>query len=155
MKKFKENINSNCSFCNDHPETVVHLFGHCIHIRKLWQDISRFIIEHIYEDVLRCTAWILVLQGPCKVIRIPYNWVNDPLHLPVGSPIGNYFGTNILKTKKYFYTIYPDYSNFLPMKSRKFHWNFVNIIIANQHEVKATCKGFLPLKERRTKMQRG
>uniref|UniRef100_A0A8C8LLL7 Reverse transcriptase zinc-binding domain-containing protein n=1 Tax=Oncorhynchus tshawytscha TaxID=74940 RepID=A0A8C8LLL7_ONCTS len=41
MKKFKENINSNCSFCNDHPETVVHLFWHCMHVRKLWQDISR------------------------------------------------------------------------------------------------------------------
>ena len=44
MKKFKENINSNCSFCNDHPETVLHLFWHCIHVRKLWQDISRFLI---------------------------------------------------------------------------------------------------------------
>jgi hypothetical protein len=44
------------------------------------------------------------------VIRIPYNRVKDPLHLPVSSPIGYYFRTNILKTKKYFYTIYPDYS---------------------------------------------
>ncbi|CDR18464.1 unnamed protein product [Oncorhynchus mykiss] len=61
MKKFKENINSNCSFCNDHPETVVHLFWHCVHVRKLWQDISRFIIEHIYEDFT--LLWRDVLFG--------------------------------------------------------------------------------------------
>ncbi|CDQ69573.1 unnamed protein product [Oncorhynchus mykiss] len=41
MKKFKENINSNCSFFNDHPETVLHIFWQCMHVSKLWQDISR------------------------------------------------------------------------------------------------------------------
>ncbi|CDQ98504.1 unnamed protein product, partial [Oncorhynchus mykiss] len=61
MNKFKENINSNCSFCNDHLETVLHLFWHCIHVRKLWQDISRFIIEHIYEDVT--LLWRDVMLG--------------------------------------------------------------------------------------------
>ena len=32
-KKLKENINSNCSFCNDH--LLLHLFWHCINVRKL------------------------------------------------------------------------------------------------------------------------
>ena len=38
-----------------------HLFGHRVHVRKLWQDISRFIIEHIYEDFT--LLWRDVLFG--------------------------------------------------------------------------------------------
>ena len=50
MIKFKRDINTYCSFCEDHPETVLHLFWHCPHTRTFWQNLSRFIIDHIYKD---------------------------------------------------------------------------------------------------------
>lgn len=41
--KFKRDINTNCSFCEDHPETVLHLFWYCSHTKTFWQNFSRFI----------------------------------------------------------------------------------------------------------------
>lgn len=50
MAKFKRDINTDCSFCEAHPETVLHLFWHCSHTKKLWKDFSRFIIDYIHKD---------------------------------------------------------------------------------------------------------
>jgi len=50
MVKFKRDINTNCCFCENHPETVLHLFWYCSHTRKFWQNLSRFIIDNIYKD---------------------------------------------------------------------------------------------------------
>ncbi len=36
LKKFKSNIEVSCSFCSTHPETVPHLFWHCVNTKKLW-----------------------------------------------------------------------------------------------------------------------
>ncbi len=32
------------------PETVLHIFWHCVHTRKLWQDICQFIVKFIHND---------------------------------------------------------------------------------------------------------
>ncbi len=40
----------NCTFCDSQPETVLHLFWHCVHTRKLWQEIWQFIVNCIYND---------------------------------------------------------------------------------------------------------
>ncbi len=50
VSKFKLSIDVNCTFCDSHPETVLHLFWHCVHTRKLWQDICQFIVNFIHND---------------------------------------------------------------------------------------------------------
>lgn len=47
---FKRNINPDCSFCEDHPETVLQLFWDYSHFKKFWQDFSRTIIDHVHGD---------------------------------------------------------------------------------------------------------
>ncbi len=53
MKKFKSDISSSCSFCDDSIETVVHLFWHCPFTKKFWQDDVSFIRSNIYNDCIR------------------------------------------------------------------------------------------------------
>ena len=48
--KLKKDIDVNCSFCAVLPETVCHLFWHCPYVKRLWQDICVFVIDHIYAD---------------------------------------------------------------------------------------------------------
>lgn len=43
--KFNYELDLNCTFCDSHTETVIHLFWKCPHTRKLWQDICRFILD--------------------------------------------------------------------------------------------------------------
>ncbi len=50
VSKFNIRINVNCTFCDSQPETVLHLFWHCVHTRKLWQDICQFIVNFIHND---------------------------------------------------------------------------------------------------------
>uniref|UniRef100_A0A3P9JAY0 Reverse transcriptase zinc-binding domain-containing protein n=1 Tax=Oryzias latipes TaxID=8090 RepID=A0A3P9JAY0_ORYLA len=50
MIKFKKDINTDCSFCGDHPETVTHLFWHCLSTQRFWKEFSSFIIIHIFKD---------------------------------------------------------------------------------------------------------
>ncbi len=50
MKKFKSDISSSCSFCDDSIETFVHLFWHCPFTKKCWQDY--FIRSNIYNDCI-------------------------------------------------------------------------------------------------------
>lgn len=40
LKKLKKDINIDCTFCVEHPETVSHLFWHCLHVKQLWKDIQ-------------------------------------------------------------------------------------------------------------------
>ncbi|KAL3983905.1 olfactory receptor [Sarotherodon galilaeus] len=61
MVKFKRDINTNCTFCGDHPETVTHLFWYCSFTQRFWKEFSRFVIVHIlrefslrWENVLFC-----------------------------------------------------------------------------------------------------
>lgn len=61
MQKFKKDININCSFCNLHPETVVHLFWLCSHTKKLWADLSKFIIDSFSIDFI--LLWENVVFG--------------------------------------------------------------------------------------------
>ncbi|XDV33381.1 hypothetical protein PO909_003805 [Leuciscus waleckii] len=50
VSTFKLSIDVNCTFCDSQPETILHLFWHCDHTRKLWQDICQFIVNYIYKD---------------------------------------------------------------------------------------------------------
>ncbi len=50
VSKFNLSKNVNCTFCDSQPETVLHLFWHCVHTRKLWQDICQFIVNFIHND---------------------------------------------------------------------------------------------------------
>ncbi len=50
VSKFNISINVNCTFCDSQPETVLHLFWHCVHTRKLGQDICQFIVNFIHND---------------------------------------------------------------------------------------------------------
>uniref|UniRef100_A0A669D202 Reverse transcriptase domain-containing protein n=1 Tax=Oreochromis niloticus TaxID=8128 RepID=A0A669D202_ORENI len=61
MVKFKRDINTNCTFCGDHPETVTHLFWYCSFTQRFWKEFSRFVVVHIlrefslrWENVLFC-----------------------------------------------------------------------------------------------------
>ncbi len=47
VQKFKKDINTNCSFCDSHPETVLHLFWLCSYTKKLWADLSRFTTDYL------------------------------------------------------------------------------------------------------------
>lgn len=61
MKKFKSDISSNCSFCDDSVETVVHLFWYCSFTKKFWQEVLSFIRSNIYNE---CTLfWKNVVLG--------------------------------------------------------------------------------------------
>ncbi len=52
MKKFKSDISSSCSFCEDSIETVVHLLWHCPFTKKFGQDVVSFIRSNIYNDCI-------------------------------------------------------------------------------------------------------
>lgn len=47
LTKFKKDLNSNCSFCDVHPETLLHLFWHYEFVKMFWKDLIRFVIDHI------------------------------------------------------------------------------------------------------------
>lgn len=56
--KFKyDDLDLKCAFCDSHTETVIHLFWKCEYTRKLWQDVCRFILDHI------CCDFELLLQN--------------------------------------------------------------------------------------------
>ena len=48
-------------FCDEQPETVVHLFWHCTHTKMFCLNLSKFIIENIYTDFV--LLWKEVLFG--------------------------------------------------------------------------------------------
>ncbi len=50
VSKFNLSIDVNCTFCDWQPETVLYLFCHYVHTRKLWQDICQFIVHFIHND---------------------------------------------------------------------------------------------------------
>lgn len=50
MIKFKRDIDANCSFCGDQPETVLHLFWTCSYPSIFWKDLSRYVINHLHKD---------------------------------------------------------------------------------------------------------
>lgn len=59
VSKFKLNIDTNCTFCNSQPETLIHLFWQCNFIKKLWLDICQFIADHIYNEFELCFKDVL------------------------------------------------------------------------------------------------
>lgn len=89
-----KDINTN-SFCEDHPETVMHLFWYCSHTRTFWQNLSRFIIDYlnIYKD------FALFHIHKCKFSTKKTNFVLF-LH-EVGYYINLISGSNNKKTKTY------------------------------------------------------
>ena len=44
---------SQCSFCNDNTESLSHLFWHCIHVRKFWEELQKL----LYENCIHCTRF--------------------------------------------------------------------------------------------------
>ena len=50
LSKFKKDIDVNCSFCQQHPETYTHLFWSCEFTYKFWRDFHKFIVDSIYSD---------------------------------------------------------------------------------------------------------
>ena len=50
MTKFKRDIDVNCSFCGNHPETTQHLFWICTHSKTFWKDFCSFIMKELYKD---------------------------------------------------------------------------------------------------------
>lgn len=51
MIKYKNNIETRCSFCQVHPETVFHLFWTCSYAEHLWKDVETFIKNNIQQDI--------------------------------------------------------------------------------------------------------
>ena len=50
--KFKSDIDYRCTFCDSHPETVVHLFWHCPFLKTFWQNVCDFISVNIDDQFL-------------------------------------------------------------------------------------------------------
>ena len=46
----------NCSFCEDHPETIYHLFIACRHVRPLWSNLEQMLEVSLndQEKLLGC-----------------------------------------------------------------------------------------------------
>ena len=61
LKKYKKDIDSNCGFCGEHPESVSHLFWYCSSVKTFWQDTCRFVVDHILADFV--LLWENVLFG--------------------------------------------------------------------------------------------
>ena len=61
LLRFKKDICTDCSVCEAHPETVLHLFWNCDHADTFWKDMTRFIIDNIDPDF--CLHWQNVLFG--------------------------------------------------------------------------------------------
>ena len=40
-----------CSFCNDSTESLRHLFWHCIHIKKFWEDLQNILHEKCIHSI--------------------------------------------------------------------------------------------------------
>lgn len=59
--RFKKDIDINCSFCDEYPETVVHLFWCCPPVKFFWQKLCDFI--HINIKKQSVLAWKNVLFG--------------------------------------------------------------------------------------------
>ena len=54
LVRYKKDIDTMCTFCNVHPETVYHLFWTCERTQRLWQGICRFILDYIYDAFVLC-----------------------------------------------------------------------------------------------------
>lgn len=59
LSKFMAEINVNCTFCQEQPETVSHLFWSCKFTCKFWKDFHKFITDFVlpnlqlyYKDVI-------------------------------------------------------------------------------------------------------
>ena len=50
MSKFKSDIDVNCSFCQNHPETCAHLFWSCDFSYRFWKDFHKFITDSVFSD---------------------------------------------------------------------------------------------------------
>jgi len=51
MIKYKSNIDTRCSFCQVHTETVYHLFWSCFYTKQLWESIDKFIKDNMQQDI--------------------------------------------------------------------------------------------------------
>lgn len=50
QKKIRSDFDTNCSFCQNDIETLLHLFWSCSYTRKLWKDVSWFISRNILQN---------------------------------------------------------------------------------------------------------
>lgn len=48
VSKWDPNVSFRCSFCNDKPETTIHIFVECPYVSKLWDDMKKW-FAHIYQ----------------------------------------------------------------------------------------------------------
>lgn len=60
-KRFKKDIDVNCSFCGSCPETLLHLFWECPIVKEFWCNLCLFIVSNI--DTKFLLYWENVLFG--------------------------------------------------------------------------------------------
>jgi len=54
LKKYKSDIEVNCSFCHSAEEDFIHLFWQCTHTEKFWSDVLLFIQSYFISDFSFC-----------------------------------------------------------------------------------------------------
>lgn len=64
LVKFKSDIDTNCTFCNNSLETMVHLYWYCPHVKPFWENVCEFICKNIDADFM--LFWKYVLFGIFK-----------------------------------------------------------------------------------------
>ncbi len=50
LKRFKSDIDTSCSFCDDPNETDMHIFWDCPHTQTFWIEFSNIINRNVLQD---------------------------------------------------------------------------------------------------------
>lgn len=61
LLKFKSDIDTTCTFCNNCLETVVHLYWYCPFVKPFWKNVCDFIVKNIDKDFV--LFWKHILFG--------------------------------------------------------------------------------------------
>lgn len=54
LKRYKPNIESECSFCKSSDENISHLFWKCSYTEIFWSNVLEFIQSHFITDFSFC-----------------------------------------------------------------------------------------------------
>lgn len=65
--RYKQDLESDCLFCNSSVETVSHLFWNCFHTMKFWSDILDFIHTYLIADFSFCFKDVFFGVLDCKM----------------------------------------------------------------------------------------
>ncbi len=49
LKRFKSDIDTSCSFCDDPNETDMHIFWDCLHTQTFWIEFSNIINRNVLQ----------------------------------------------------------------------------------------------------------